>query len=149
MEGDEISVISVREISLKEESEEDKDSVVDRPNEIHTSPFDMLHVFSVLAICIVFISPLTIIPRTNSVFYQTHWLEVNISIGVVLIARAGNEVLNMSIYFKEKSLQSFQILLRMWFLFMTMWIVPYLVAYLTWCIYLGYNWPLPYVFLTT
>ena len=146
MDEDEISVISVREISLNEESEKDKDSVVDRRNGNDTSPFHMLHVFSVVAVCIVVISSVTVIPRTNSVFYQTHWMEINIPIGMVFLARAGNEVLDISIYFKEKSLQSFQMLLRMYFLFITMWIVPYLVAYLTWCIYLGYNWPIPYLY---
>ena len=63
----------------------------------------------------------------------------------LLLLRAGNTILNISTYFKEKSLQSFWVLMKAYLLAMTTWVVPYLISYLIWCSYLGYNWPIPFL----
>ena len=56
---------------------------------------------------------------------------------------AGNAVLPMATYFKEKSLHSLHFLLRMYVYLMTLWIVPFLITYAIWCNFLNYNWPIP------
>ena len=142
---DEISVIPMNETSFNEQCEETKDTKRNNLRENDKSQWGMLHVFSVLAVCIVFSSPLTVIRRTNSIFYQTHWLEFNIVTGIFFVLRAGNQILSMSTWFNERSLYSFRMLLRMYLLYMILWIVPYLIAYFIWCNYLEYNWPIPYL----
>ena len=82
MNQDGISVISLHEISSNEESEENNDTRGNSQCENDSSRWNVLHGFSVLAVCMVFSSPLTLIPRTNSIFYQTHWFEVNLVMGV-------------------------------------------------------------------
>ena len=101
MNQDKISVISLPEISSNEESEEDKDPKVNNLCKNDTSRWNMLQIFTVLVVCIVFASPQTMIPRTNSIFYQTHWFEFNIVMAGLLLLRAGNDNLNITTYFKE------------------------------------------------
>ena len=110
-----------------------------------TSAWSLCHVFSVLTVCVVFLVPVTLIPRTNSIFYQSHWYEFNFVIMVFILLPTANEALTMATYFKEKSFFSFGMLLKMYgFLVMT-WTVPYLIAYFIWCQYLNYNWPIPFL----
>ena len=50
---------------------------------------------------------------------------------------------NTATYFNERSILSFWILSKIYFLNIVSWVVPYLIAYLVWCHYLNYNWPIP------
>ena len=52
---------------------------------------------------------------------------------------------NMATYFNEKTILSFWIMLKMYLLNIVSWVVPYIFAYLIWCDYLCYNWPIPYL----
>ena len=110
-----------------------------------TSAWSLCHVFSVLTVCVVFLVPVTLIPRTNSIFYQSHWYEFNFVMMVFILLPAANEVLIMTTYFKEKSLLSIRMLLKMYALLVVTWTVPYLIAYLIWCQYFNYNWPIPFL----
>ena len=142
---DTISVITVDDLCFREDSKENNNRRDTRSIANNINHWNILHIFSILAVCIVFASPWTLIPRTNSIFYQSHWLEVNFVVAVNYILVTGNDALNMAFYFKEKKLLSFWMLSRMYFLYFTTWIVPYLLSYLIWCNYLGYNWPIPYL----
>ena len=85
MDEDKISVISIECRSSNENQlqlKEDKDKMQD-DNGI--SRLNICHVFSVLAICIASISVITLVPRTNSIFYQSYWYEFNICIVVLMI----------------------------------------------------------------
>ena len=73
----------------------------------YVSYWNFCYVFAVLACCTVFSSPVTLIPRSNSIFYQTHWFEFNLSYGIVLLLPAGNMLLSMIFWFKSKTLKSF------------------------------------------
>ena len=145
MDSDELSVISMHEITANQELEEAKDTKRMSKSKHDSSPWNIFHVFSVFVACIGFSCSFTLIPRTNSIFYQAHWLEVNIPVGFLMLLDAVRVVLTMAIYFNDDSLKSFQTLVRMYLLNMTTWIVPYLIVYLIWCSYLGYNWPIPYL----
>ena len=126
---DAISVIAVDDSYFNEDSKENNNSLDNRSKVNNINHWNILHIFSILSVCIVFASPWTLIPRTNSIFYQSHWLEVNFVVGVYYILVSGNDALNMAFYFKEKQILSFGTLSRMYFLYFTTWIVPYLLSY--------------------
>ena len=140
----EISIISIKTQfpnKVLEENEEAKYST--KQND--TNSWNVLHAFSILTVCFVFVSPWTLIPRTNSIIYQSHWFELNAYVMIFMILAVWNIELNLSTYFREKSIQSLRICLRMYVFMVSLWIVPYTIAYLIWCHFLGYNWPLPFL----
>ena len=145
MDEDKISVISMECISSNENQiqlKEDKENV-QKDNEV--SPLNIFHVFSVLAICVAFTSVITLVPRTNSIFYQSNWYEFNFCILVLMVVTTTTDVFNIATYLKEESIYSFLMPLKIYSLYMVAWVVPYLIAYLVWCHYLNYNWPIPLI----
>ena len=124
MNEDKISVIAVEYLSSSRshrdissnKSHEEKRKIKE---EIHcgneTSVWNMCHLFSVLTICVLFLAPFTLIPRSNSIYYQSHWYRFNFCALVFLFLFAVNDVLNMATYFKEKELLSIRILLKLFF----------------------------------
>ena len=145
MDTDQISVISIQDTSSNEEPEEKEKRIENLPEDSTSSPWNILHVFSILAVATIILTPSTLIPRANSILYQSNWFEVNIFVAIQYLVIAANEIINTSTYFKEKALKSWQIFLRMYLFNMALWIVPYLVYYYIWCIQYEYNWPMPFV----
>ena len=146
MNGDEISVISLPSTSSnKNDNKEGVEAQRNGQGEKCLALWNMGYVFAVLAFCSAFASALTLIPRANSIFYQSHWFEFNLPIAFLTLLDAGYCVLPMATFFKEKSLLSAHFLLRMYVYLMILWIVPYLVAYVIWCNFLNYNWPIPFL----
>ena len=133
-----ISVIS-RQFSSSNEDPEEVKIVPSVHKENAISHWNIFYVFSILAVSVIFLSPWTLIPRTNSIIYQTYWFELNFCVAILLLLVAGNEVLKMSTYFNEKSLKSVNVLLKMYLLYLTIWLVPYMIAYLIWCLLLSYS----------
>ena len=145
MNEDKISVISIEFQSKNNNQREIIEEKQNIQKDNKTSPWNICHVLSVLVICVLFLVTITIIPRTNSIFYQSHWYEFNFCIlGFILLPTATN-ALNMATYFKEKSLFSIRIMIKIYFMFIVIWAVPYLFAYLVWCQYLDFNWPIPFL----
>ena len=58
---------------------------------------------------------------------------------------AGADLLNLSIWTKERSLISAKILLKMTFANFAPFAIFYIISSTVWCVYLGYNHPLPYL----
>ena len=141
----EISVISIECITSNENQiqfKEDKENV-QKDNEV--SPLNICHVFSVLAICVTSISVITLVPRTNSIFNPSYWYEFNFCILVLMILLTTADAFNIATFLKEDSIHSFRMPLKIYSLYMTTWVVPYLIAYLVWFHYLNYNWPIPFL----
>ena len=145
MDEDKISVISIEDLSSDENQKERSKSKEEIHGDIEPSAWNMCHVFSVLAVCAVFLSPVCLIPRTNSIIYQSKWYEFNFVIMWSMILAAAGDLLNVATYFKEKSILSFRMFLKTYILFTMTWTVPYIIAYLIWCQYLKYNWPFPFL----
>ena len=145
MDEDKISVISVEDLSSNENQNEGSKIKEEILGDEKLSAWNIFHVLSVLIVCIVFLSPALLIPRTNSILYQSNWYEFNIVMMGFMILPAVNDLLGVAIYCKEKSCLSFRMFLKTCFLFMVTWTVPYLIAYLIWCQYLKYNWPIPFL----
>ena len=145
MDEDKISVISLRKLSSNEVQTEDKETEEKIVKEDETSLWNICHVISVLSVCVAFIATITLVPRTNSIFYQSYWYEFNFCALVCFILVTANNSINMATYFNEKSLLTFWIMFRMYSIFVLAWAVPYIIAYLIWCHYLNYNWPIPFL----
>ena len=69
----------------------------------------ILMVFGILASCILTAVPWTLVPRTNSIFYQSSWMEILLPSTTILLIYAGNAAVNLSIWTKEKQLLSFRV----------------------------------------
>ena len=143
MDEDKISVIAVDYTSSNKRHEVKSRIKEEIQCDSDVSTWNMCHLFSVLTICVIFLAPVTLIPRTNSIFYQSHWYTFNFCALVFVFLFAINDILNMATYFKEKSLLSIRMVLKLFSLFILVWTIPYLIAYLIWCQYLKYNWPIP------
>ena len=145
MNEDGISVISMSDVSSREQYGDNRKANAIDSKEKYVSYWNICYLFVVLACCTVISSSVTLIPRSNSIFYQKHWFELNLSYGIFMLLEAGITLVYMSFWFKSKTLQSFWIFLRIYVYYMILWIVPYVIAYAIWCNYLGYNWPIPYL----
>ena len=107
MNEDEISVISLPSTSSnKDETKKGIETQRDGIKEKSLAIRNIGYVFAVLAFCSAFASPLTLIPRTNSILYQSHWFDFNLPVAILLLLDAANTVLPMATFFKEKTLHS-------------------------------------------
>ena len=145
MDKAKISVISIVCTSFKENQRGDKQKNDNIQNEDEPSPWNICHVFSVLAICLLFIATVTLVPRTNSILYQSQWYEINFCALPVIILQAVRDAFLLAAYLMGKSHFSVRNLLKSIALYFVTWLVPYIIAYLVWCQYLKYFWPIPYL----
>ena len=74
-----------------------------------------IFVFSIstAAVSIIFVLPWTTIPRTNSIIYQSSWMEVFLPTLSNLIIGSGTDLLNLSVWTKENTLMNVRIFLKM------------------------------------
>ena len=142
---DDIPMIGIYEISSQVDGSDNFYSRTNKSRNRNSSYWNLLHVFSILAICAVHLIPLSIIPRTNSIIHQSCWFEFNFVVVFFMVLMTANDLLNLLIYTKENSLLSASVFLRLYSLYSIAWIVPYVGSYWVWCVYLTYNHPMPYL----
>ena len=145
MDEDKISVISIEFQPYNENQRENKEGKQNVQKDNKTSPWNICHVLSVVVLCVLFLMTITIIPRTNSIYYQSNWYEFNFCILCLILLETARNALNMATYSKEKSLLSIWVMIKLYSMLVVIWAVPYLVAYLVWCQYLDFNWPIPFL----
>ena len=145
MNVDQISVISLPDATSDTKSENNKNCKRNDAVEKDVSYWNICYLFAVLAFCAVSTSPITLIPRSNSIFYQSHWFEFNLPGGIIMILGATTHFLEMVTFFNEKSLRSIWIFLKMSTFRMMLWIVTCVISYIIWCSLLDYNWPIPFL----
>lgn len=108
---------------------------------------------AIVGLTVLFVIPWTSIPRENTIIYpHFYWtLTANILLlgSITWLLTAAADLLNLTIWTKERSLMSFKIFLKMFISYMITWMVLYILGYVIWCNYLGYNPPLPFqIYLT-
>ena len=103
MDEDKISVISIEGLSSNKNHKEGSKSKKEIQGDKEISVWNMCHVFSVVAVCVLIFVPVTLIPRTNSIFYQSKWYEFNFVMVWFMILPAAFDLLDVAAYFKEKS----------------------------------------------
>ena len=145
MDEDKISVISIKCLSFEENQREEKQEKDKVRKDNETSPWNICHMFSIIAICVVFLAMVTLVPRTNSILYQSYWYEFNFCALPLMFLRTASDALSMSVYLNGEQFLSFRTLLKTFSLYLMAWVVPYVIAYLVWCQFLNYNWPIPYL----
>ena len=143
MRGKRLSVFAVDDISYQVETDE-----ITRL----TRPFDVKDVFkallsclAIIAFCVFFAILWTIIPRTNSIIYQSYWMEVYLPVCSSFMLSAGTYLLDLIHWTKEKDLRSIKVYLKMFFVMVIPCFALYIVCYVIWSVWLEFNHPLPYL----
>ena len=122
MSRGEISVISVQEITGEEVIEEN--SQEEGEEEMNDSKFTLENMFEVLGISgfgiigfsLLFTVPWTSIPRTDSLIYQSHWMEVLLPTASFWLLTTGRELMKLTIWTQETALMSIWNYLKFYFL---------------------------------
>ena len=95
--------------------------------------------------CIFFAIPWTVIPRTNSIIYQAHWMEVLLPVSSSFILSAGSFLLDLRYWTREEVLISSGVYLKMYLIILIPCTVLYIACHMIWSLWLEYNHPLPYL----
>ena len=111
----------------------------------HGLIMDGFYIIAIIAFCLLFTIPWTTIPRTNSIIYQSYWMEVNLPGTTNFMLVAATDLLNLTIWTNERSLMSISVFFRMFLTYLAIWIFLYISIYFVWSIYLGFNHPLPHL----
>ena len=97
----------------------------------------------IVAFCLLFALPWTTIPRTNSMLYQSYWMEVILPIASVHFLCAASEILNLSIWTEERALMSFQVFFTMMFMYLVPYTFFYILSHTIWSDILQFHHPMP------
>ena len=146
MNSNEISVICLQEISCDNEPQENKEKESTVTLKDISKPLGIS--FGIIAFSIVFSLFWTIIPRTNTIIYQSYWMEPLIPTTSIYFLLAGLDFLNLTVWTEEKSLLSPFVFLKMFAMYMITAIFFYILSHAIWSVYLEYNHPLPNLGLT-
>ena len=142
MTSDEISVISVQEINCDEETEE----IEDRSRKVNLQNLRkalFISIFGIIGISVLFSISWTTIPRTDSIIYQSHWMEVLLPSVANGVLNNGAFILRLSIWTKEEEIMSIWIYLKLFLFEQMIWHLLYIISCVIWSIYLQFNHPLP------
>ena len=96
-------------------------------------------VFGIIVFSLLFSTPWTLIPRTNSIIYQDHWMELLFPMATYQLLLIGTNLLNLTIWFKEDVLMSIKNYLKMYCCSVITYSIGYILCYAIWSIYLQYN----------
>ena len=97
----------------------------------------------IVAFCAVIVTPWTTIPRTNSIYYQSYWMEANLPIAATILLYAAMHATSLAIWAKERTLMSILVLLKLWALHFIIWFLFYVFVYVLWTVHFEFNHPLP------
>lgn len=139
------SVVSVNEASLKLESMENAKTRATSSSVKNASYWNVLHNIGILLGCVFWVSPLTLIPRHNTILYPTYWFESILVLGVMATLNTALVILDIYAFLNCKIIISMRMVLRMFFWILSVYLIPYCMSYVVWSIFLDYNHPMPQV----
>ena len=136
------SVKSVQEISLEENEIENRKK---ESKSALSCVFEALGIsaFGIIGFCLLFSLPWTTVPRTDSIIYQSHWMELLLPLATVPTLVAGILFLELINWTKEEKMKSMWIYLRLFSMQLIPFDILYVSSYLIWSVYLEYNHPFP------
>lgn len=102
MDEEGISVISLVFLSSNEEFGENRGLQKEAQVDMRASAWNMCHVFSLLTICVAFLIPITLISRTNSIYYQSYWYEFNFVMVVIMFFTSSKRRAKHIHFFQEE-----------------------------------------------
>ena len=103
----------------------------------------------IIAACILCAVPWTSIPRTNSILYQSWWMEICFPTACVIFLNAAGELLNLTVWTKERSIDSAKVLFKLFLALIIPFLLLYVSCYMIWTVHFGHNHPMPYLALST
>ena len=139
---DEVSVISSHDINNDEGTEETKE-MSSKLNLQNLWKALGISIFGIVGTSVFFAIPWTTIPRTDSIIYQSHWMEVLLPYAFNFMLLTGQQLLQLSLWTKEEAIMSNWIYLRLFFSCLMIYNLLYIISYVIWSIYLQFNHPLP------
>ena len=102
-----------------------------------------ISLFGIIAFSVIFAMPWTTIPRTDSIVYQSYWMEILLPVAVNRLLSTGRTIIQLATYTKEKSLMKIAIFFRIYFMYLIPYAVLYVLTYVIWSVYLKFNHPAP------
>ena len=97
----------------------------------------------IIAACILCVVPWTTIPRTNSILYQSWWMEMCLPSACYYFLNATAELLNLKVWTKERSINSVKVLLKLFLALLIPFLLLDVSCYMIWTVYFGLNHPMP------
>ena len=138
---DEISVISCQEINCDDANKQ----VILANSKLelkYACKSLVILIFGVIGISVLFNIPWTTIPRTNSIIYQSHWMEMLFPAAINTLLVAGVRFLQLTTWV-DGELMTIWIYMKMYILQLVVSDILYVACYVIWSIYLQYNHPMP------
>ena len=114
--------------------------------EVKTSIYwNGLYVLVILGVCVLWTSTYTIIPATNSFEYPEYWWEHVVIRGsfYTILAMMLPTLWELQLIFKADSPTSNLQSIIYSTIFYAGSIIPYLIIYIVWTVYMGFNFPMP------
>ena len=98
----------------------------------------------ILALCVLFSSPVLLLPQHNSIIHPDYWYEIMI-VGCLSfgLTQTFDTMMACKFYFKVDSMISFRVFTYLYLIGASSWIFAYSMTYLVWTVLCGYNHPLP------
>ena len=138
---DSISSIDTLDLSCEEQVQKSDETKQFTTKDALKFPFMFI---GIVGICVLFIIPRTMIPRTDSIVYESHGLEVCLPLVTYWILQAAADMQNLIIWTKETCLARFRIFYIMFLMYYITFILICVSCYIVWTVYLGLNFPIPY-----
>ena len=102
-----ISIISVQEAPQKYKTEDDTNMLMKIEQETKASYWNILHVFSILVLNSISLSPQLLIPRHNSIYYPEYYHELPMSTTISTLSVVLRYLMDCVIYTNEKFIKHF------------------------------------------
>jgi len=109
----------------------------------NSSYWNMLYIFGIMIGCSIMLSIILLIPRHNSIIYQTYWLEVNLPVAFVILTSTLSTAIEFVVFIKLKIRVAIHVGIKLYLWTFLPWFILYCLCYIVWVISLRYNHPLP------
>ena len=143
MEPDAKSQATNHENSSLQKINDKQDLEVADNSETIASYWNTCHVVTILGICTICLSPQMLIPRHNSIIYQSYWLEINELMAFTGIIAEANMILELFAYIRHEYFTSMGFAAKMYIWIMLAWHVPFIASNSVWKYYFNFNTPMP------
>ena len=142
-----IENISIISLSSQKNMNQNQKNVINEDNETFFKCICKIAIFMIgtVGLSVFAVVPWTTIPRTNSIIFQSSWMEILLPSAWGCILYAGCELLHLTIWTQERSLISLNTLMKITLVYVASLAMIHILSRMIWCVYLGYNHPLPFL----
>ena len=105
MTSDDISIISIQRMEVESATENKMKDDIQWPLKDVCKALS-IRVFGIIAFSVLFSMPWTTIPRSNSIIYQSHWIEILLPCATVSLLLTASIFFELTTWTKEESLMT-------------------------------------------